>query len=817
MRKLIFTFLCLTTAEIVQAQNLVIGFHSPLPIRPAIIYKMLAQPDGKLLVTGDLNFLGTNRTRGIVRLNSDGSQDASFTLAASEDLYITNMELQSTGDIVFLSQKYVLDVDHYNIESTVYRISTTGQVKNKIDLVAANSITVQSDDKVLVTGKNYLHRYNSDLAVDAGFSAPSFDGTVSDVQQSGNSLIVTGYFSQVNGVTKNDLVKLNLDGSIDNTFDTGNGTDDYVGSITVQSDGKIYLGNTYINSFNGIQGHGTMRLNADGSVDTSFNPFSFNGAVSRVFLNGTDIYAAAFLNYNGGYGDYLFKLSSDGSMDTSFTPIELAPFGSFMISVVFNSNDFIINNSRKDLNVFGVSKFDYSANVINNYAPEVARFGTFTYGSYFNNKLLVAGDFVRVDGFETYSVVNLNGDGTVNQSFALKSNLGATVQVQVLSDESVLVSTGPSFVKLNSAGDIQPDFNWSQFGTLYNIEKFEVLSSGKIMASDGNNLYRLNADGSQDTDFDIGAGICCTISTAFDFDMQGSKVIFGSTFDHFNNIPVNRMVRLDETAQVDGTFDIGTGPDKIPPQEFVQPNITLIKVLESSDVLVGGYFTHFNGVEVPYGLVKLSSNGQMDLAFNDNQKLAPKPTIYFQDCIIKQIGEKVVIVQPNMKGIYVVNLDGTVDINFNIPLQVGFLNDLIPFTPSPTGGRQTSSASTKVEMFGIGSFTKDAQSDRSLLIKMSYDPDNLITAVEPTKQNDLVRAYPNPIERKLSLEFLRPSENYSLTFYDNLGRIVRNEQISPTAAMPLSEIDLSHETSGVYVMKVISESGKSQVVKLLKK
>ncbi len=817
MKKFVFVLIYFSALDFTHAQNLEIGFHSPLPIRPAVVYKILQQPDGKFLVSGDLNFLGTNRVRGLVRLNADGSQDATFNFLVTEDSYIIDIELQSTGDIVCLSQKYNLMNGAYTSEASIYRMDLRGELKNTVTgLTAVNAISVQTDDKILLAGANYLQRFSSDLISENSFNnAVSFDGRVTDVQQFGNSLIVSGTFSTVNGVTKNDLVKLDLNGNVEATFDTGTGTTDYVGSIAVQSDGKILLGNTYINTFNGVQGNGTMRLNADGSVDTSFAPFYFNGPVSRIFLKGTEIYAAAFLDYNSGTNDYLFKLANDGSMDMSFKPVELSPFGAINLAFAAGTDGFIISNSQNSGNVFSVSKFDLSGNKANGFAPEVARFGTFTYGSYFNDKLLVAGDFVRVDGFETFSVVSLNGDGTVNQSFALKTNLGPTVQTQVLSDESVMVSTGPSFVKLNSTGDIQPDFNWSHFGTLYNIEKFEMLNNGKIVVADANNIYRLNADGSEDTSFNIGSGICCAASTAFDFDMQGSKIIYGSVFDHFNNTPVSRIVRLKENAEIDETFNVGSGPDRIPHVEFDYPMVGLVKVLESGDVLAGGYFNYFNGVEVPNNIVKLSQDGALDLAFNENQKSSSgSGEVYLQQNIVKQIGSKIVIGQPDIKSLYVLNLDGTVDSDFNIPIQVGFLNYLIPYNPSSSGGRQIETTSSKVEMFALGSFNKDAQSDRSLLIKMSYDPDNLVTAVEK-KQVELVKAYPNPIERKLQLEFLQPSGNYAIEFYDNLGRLMR--QTSFNSESNFNEIDFSNDSVGAYVMKIVSDSGKTQIVKLLKK
>jgi uncharacterized delta-60 repeat protein len=735
MKKRFLLLICLIAYNVILAQDLETSFHSPLPIRPAFINKILTQPDGKYLLGGEINFYGTQRLKGLVRLNADESIDNTFSPSVSEDLFVADIELQSTGNIVVL-----IHSKDYS-KSSVYQFDTNGLLKNKVDgLFLLSSLTVQSDDKVLVCGSKSLLRYNSDLTTDQSFNNTiSFDAAVTDVQQYGNSLIVSGLFSTVNGVTKNDLVKLDMSGNIDNSFDTGTGTTDYIGAISIQTDGKILLGNTYINSFNGITENGIARLNVDGSVDNSFNSFSFNGPVSRIFLDGNDIYAAAFLYYNSSYGNYLFKLSNDGSLDNSFGPVEVELYSnSFYQAWAASPSGFVINNSQNSGNVFGVSKFDHSGTKVNGFAPEVARFGTFTSGSYFNNKLLVGGDFVRVDGFETYGVVSISMDGTVNQEFALTANLGEVIQLKTLGDENVLVSTGPSFVKLNSNGAIQPDFSWSHFKDLYNVEKFIVLDNGKIVAADANELYRLNADGSEDTSFDIGTGKSGWTSTGFDFDIQYKKVIYGSEFDHFNGTPVPQIVRLNENGSVDLTFDVGSGPGDSPfksPLFVLPPNISVIKVLDTNEVLVGGQFLSFNGVAVPHGLVKLSADGVMDLAFNDNQKLgtgAQVAGVYLIDNIVRQIGSKVVIGQRQTGAIYVINLDGTEDPNFKIPSQVGFLNDLIPYAPPSAGssisGRLASKPGTtkfttkeapNLGAFALGSFTIGTQADPALLIKLS--------------------------------------------------------------------------------------------------
>jgi hypothetical protein len=63
---------------------------------------------------------------------------------------------------------------------------------------------------------------------------------------------------------------LNSDGSVDNTFSIGTGFNNTVWVIKVQTDGKILVGGNYT-QYNGNPHSNLIRLNSDGSVDNSFN------------------------------------------------------------------------------------------------------------------------------------------------------------------------------------------------------------------------------------------------------------------------------------------------------------------------------------------------------------------------------------------------------------------------------------------------------------------------------------------------------------------------------------------------------------------
>jgi uncharacterized delta-60 repeat protein len=83
--------------------------------------------------------------------------------------------------------------------------------------------------------------------------------------------IIGGDFTTVKGLACNYLARLNIDGTGDTSFNPGSGANGTVHSIAVQPDGKVAIGG-YFTSVNGSSRNRIARLNADGSLDSSFNP-----------------------------------------------------------------------------------------------------------------------------------------------------------------------------------------------------------------------------------------------------------------------------------------------------------------------------------------------------------------------------------------------------------------------------------------------------------------------------------------------------------------------------------------------------------------
>ena len=72
------------------------------------------------------------------------------------------------------------------------------------------------------------------------------------------------------GVSANKIIRLNLNGTVDNTFSSGTGFDFSVWSFAIQPDGKIVVGGGFT-TYSGQSANSIIRLNSNGSIDNTFN------------------------------------------------------------------------------------------------------------------------------------------------------------------------------------------------------------------------------------------------------------------------------------------------------------------------------------------------------------------------------------------------------------------------------------------------------------------------------------------------------------------------------------------------------------------
>src|ERR1700734_1805083 len=84
-------------------------------------------------------------------------------------------------------------------------------------------------------------------------------------------ILIGGDFTQVDGVTRNHIARLNANGTLDASFNPGAGPNDSVRAIAIQVDGNIVIGGVFTmvgsSPFNYI-----TRLTPNGLIDSTFNP-----------------------------------------------------------------------------------------------------------------------------------------------------------------------------------------------------------------------------------------------------------------------------------------------------------------------------------------------------------------------------------------------------------------------------------------------------------------------------------------------------------------------------------------------------------------
>ena len=151
------------------------------------------------------------------------------------------------------------------------------------------------------------------------------------VAQPDGKLVLAGYCQ--NPARNFCAVRLNPDGSLDTGFNaTGKvilpvGSGDVATALALQRDGKLVLGGSCISNFN--LDFCVVRLNPDGSLDTSFNttgklilPVGSNSDQLTALAVQSDgkIVLAGYCNTGSGTSDLFcaVRLNADGSLDTGF-------------------------------------------------------------------------------------------------------------------------------------------------------------------------------------------------------------------------------------------------------------------------------------------------------------------------------------------------------------------------------------------------------------------------------------------------------------------------------------------------------------------
>ena len=144
--------------------------------------------------------------------------------------------------------------------------------------------------------------------------------------QEDGKILIGGTFATYDGVARNHIARLNADGTLDATFDPGAGTDSEVYAIALQPDGKILIGGAFTTCGGEPRAY-VARLGAGGALDATFDPgLGPNDRVeSLAYLPGGKVLIGGYFTEVGGQVRWhLARLNANGTHDTTFVPVTLA-------------------------------------------------------------------------------------------------------------------------------------------------------------------------------------------------------------------------------------------------------------------------------------------------------------------------------------------------------------------------------------------------------------------------------------------------------------------------------------------------------------
>lgn len=418
------------------------------------------------------------------------------------------------------------------------------------EIVALPDGKVLAAGIMIIAGENnnsqmHLLKFQANGAIDKSF-APGIlsSGSIYAIKHlASGKILVGGYFTKYNNTDCNNIIRLNEDGSIDPSFNSGdglNGAQNYIKDIYELPGGKILLGGV-ITKYNGVDVNLLAKLNEDGSLDNSFQyTGNYKGRIETIevqkdskILIGGGVYDANVYPYN----QVLVRLNADGSIDNSFA--------------VTTANVNSINRIKVQD----------------------------------DGKIIVGGDFDSYNNQPYSSIIRLNANGTIDPAFTVgtgfKARYGGVFDypLDIVSDlylqaDGKIVVSGffyeynkthaNGLVRLNSNGTIDQAFwacdkEYELNGIIYGI----AASDNKIVV--GGSFYKFmnNTKNNYLIKIKSDPGIPPTPSASFDFIIQGKELILNNkssgatSYDwYFDDYPGSSVSNPIHTYKNPGSYNV---------------------------------------------------------------------------------------------------------------------------------------------------------------------------------------------------------------------------------------------------------------------
>lgn len=397
--------------------------------------------------------------------------------------------------------------------------------------------------------KNNTAFYTKNVGVDVGRIS-------NNLVHKNNKILTNINFNNSPDPSKTSYItRLNANGTIDNTFNPGTGANNSVADVAIQPDGKLIIAG-YFTSFNGKNSNRIVRLLGNGTVDNSFNAGTGpDNSIDALALlpDGKILIGGAFNTYNGTSVKRVARLNADGTLDKTFKldkeidglvfTMLRQPNGKILVGGYFNS-------FNGKVRFGGITRLNADGSFDKSFNPGEGALFSSVYAITLqpDGKILIGGDFRFFNGIMRDHIARLNADGSVDESF--DSNRGVDEKINTIA----LQADG----KILIGGDFTKHFNTSR-----------------------NKIARLNTDGSLDKSFETSVGANYTVRT---ITLQpDKKILVGGNFTKYNGINRNQIARLNADGTLtNDTFNRGTGANGDVRTLVLQPDgkILVLQFLE---------------------------------------------------------------------------------------------------------------------------------------------------------------------------------------------------------------------------------------------
>lgn len=525
------------------------------------------QPDGRVVIAGEFNFIDGAPRERLARLNADGSRDGSFQPGAGLSWTAYALHVQPDGNILvggaFQSAGGLT-------RRGIARFLPSGALDSSFFnglhwLATVHALRLQPDGRVLAAGSFgqangfpslRVTRLLTDGALDTSFNAGlGLDADANDlVLEPSGAVLVAGAFVRSGGSPRRGVTRLESNGSTSASFCPGRGPDKRAAVLTQRDDGKLYIGGEFT-TYDNTPANRVARLNADGSHDVSFAaPAALKGAIHGIWpqTDGRVLIAGPALGLGVG-ANHVARLALDGSHDATYS------------------------------------------------VPNVN--GTVRSGALLaDGRLLICGTFTTIGGVPRPRLARLDSSGSLDLAFDVGVGANDVVERVIVQPDGKLLLLGAfsSFGGVPRAGlarvtpsgaldtaFVPPNAIGGEVFTLAAESDGAVLIGGAFTSVGGvprTNIARLRSDGSLDMASFDGPGPNGAVRGLLP-QLDGSLLVRGD-FSSYAGTPRARIARVAPNGSLDSAFDPGAGPND---------PIDAWRQSPGGDLLVVGDFTNYGG------------------------------------------------------------------------------------------------------------------------------------------------------------------------------------------------------------------------------